>query len=184
MTIETYLDLKEKIIAAGYASEIDWAEDLKPVADSWTFFCGYVWVVVNAGMREQVARNIYDSIMANFKGGGLPSNVFGHKGKCKAIVETLARLSEVFEKYKALDSDEARIEFLETLPFIGKITKYHLAKNLGVTGVAKPDRHLARIAKGFKTTAQELCEKISEATGDTVALVDLVIWRAANLGFV
>ncbi len=184
MTIETYLDLKEKIRAAGYSNEIDWAEDLKPVEDSWTFFCGYVWVVVNSGMKEQVARKIFDGIMVNFKAGGLPSNVFGHKAKCKAIIETLARLSEVFGKYKALDNDESRIEFLQTLPWIGPITKFHLAKNLGVTGVAKPDRHLVRIAEGFKTTAQELCEKISKATGDSVALVDLVIWRAANLGFV
>lgn len=184
MTPDAYMDLKEKVRAAGYAHEIDWAEELAPIQSSWRFFLEYIWVVVNSGMKEQIARKIYKRILDALEEDKMPPTVFGHKAKAQAMVEVLANLTDTFHKYRSIGSDEERIEFLQTLPWIGPITKYHLAKNLGITTVAKPDRHLARIAKGFKTTAQELCEQISRATGDTVALVDLVIWRAANLGFV
>ena len=73
--------------------------------------------------------------------------------------------------------------YLESIPWIGGITKYHLAKNLGFD-CCKPDRHLVRISKEYNTSPEELCKRISEATGDRVATVDLVIWRVANLGLI
>ena len=50
--------------------------------------------------------------------------------------------------------------------------------------VAKPDRHLVRISEVSGETAEALCQRLSDASGDRVATVDLVIWRAANLGVV
>jgi len=70
--------------------------------------------------------------------------------------------------------------FLASLPWIGEITKYHLGKNLGTLDTAKPDRHLVRIAGA--EGAHALCARLARATGDKVATVDVVIWRAANLG--
>jgi len=65
--------------------------------------------------------------------------------------------------------------------YIGPVTCFHLAKNLGVD-VVKHDRHLVRYASymGFRD-ATELCEMISRITGDRVAVVDLVLWRFATL---
>ena len=71
--------------------------------------------------------------------------------------------------------------YLESFPFIGPITKFHLAKNIGID-VAKPDRHLSRISKmlGF-ASVQELCESISQRIDEKVSVVDLVIWRYATI---
>ena len=55
-----------------------------------------------------------------------------------------------------------------------------LAKNLGVDCV-KPDRHLVRIAKMYNTNPFDMCQKLSDLTGDSLNTVDTVIWRAANL---
>lgn len=77
--------------------------------------------------------------------------------------------------------NELRTAYLETLPWIGKITKYHLARNLGID-VAKPDRHLMRLSEKFGfASVQEMCENISRKTGDRIGLVDLILWRDANL---
>jgi hypothetical protein len=186
MDTDIYLDLKAKVIEAGYAAEVDWAEGLKPVEDSWEFFCEYVWVVINAGMREQVARKIFDRIMDELEKGGSETldHAFGNKAKVMAIQDMLANLTDTFEKYRALETDDGRLRFLEGLHFIGSVTKYHLAKNLGMTTVCKPDRHLVRIAGESSTTPQAMCDGISQVTGDSVALVDQVIWRAANLGMI
>jgi len=85
-----------------------------------------------------------------------------------------------FEKVKN-QIDSLGIQYLKTFPFIGDATAYHLAKNIGLN-VAKPDRHLVRIsvALGFSTPA-DLCARISDELQESIALVDLVLWRYATL---
>ena len=184
MTPSKYLDLKEAIIKKGYADEIIWAEDLKPCKDWTDFFFEYVFVVCNSGMKYTIAIVIYRKIIEAIKAHENVRSVFGHPGKAAAIEKVRENALHYFAKYQACKTDIDKIAYLETLPWIGKITKYHLAKNLGITTVAKPDRHLDRIAKKYGTTPQEMCEQLSRSIGDTVAVVDLVIWRAASLGIV
>lgn len=180
MSPEQYLSLKDRIIRLGYAREIDWSEDIKPCLDEWAFTAEFIWVVLNSGMKNQVAQKIRDRIYDALKDGRDISEVFGHKGKVAAIKYVLENQAELFRQYQEADD---KLAYLKSLPWIGDITKYHLAKNLGVDTM-KPDRHLVRIAKGFDMDPFEMCQKLSEAIGDKVATVDLVIWRAANLGMV
>ncbi len=183
MSPEKYLDLKDYIIKQGYSLDIDWAEGLKPCEDHSSFFTEYVYVVCNSGMKNTVALQIFDRVMRAIGDGKSVHSAFGHKGKADAIEKVWLKSASYFLGYLERKTDKGKIEYLETLPWIGKITKYHLAKNLGITSVAKPDRHLERIAKSYNTTPQMMCEKLSNIIGDTVAVVDLVIWRAASLGY-
>jgi hypothetical protein len=74
------------------------------------------------------------------------------------------------------------IDFLQTLDFVGPITKYHLAKNIGLD-VVKPDRHLMRLAKAAKfPSPTDLCQSIADVTGDKISVIDLVLWRYSTLG--
>ena len=67
------------------------------------------------------------------------------------------------------------------LPYIGPVTSYHLAKNLGLH-VVKPDRHLMRIAHiTGHTSPFEMCSKVANTVGDSLAVIDLVFWRYATL---
>lgn len=164
------------------------------------FFAQYVFVVLNAGMKNQVAQKIYEKFMATMNMGdiiyipeggniadarikSLDVSVIGHEGKRKAIQQAMNQYQKWFKELQIKKNNEYRLEYLETLPWIGKITKYHLARNLGID-VAKPDRHLVRLCEkfGFKDV-HEMCEFISKRTGDRIGLVDVVLWRALNLGF-
>ena len=73
------------------------------------------------------------------------------------------------------------LEVLQEYPYIGPVTSYHLAKNLGFS-LAKPDRHLNRIAQtiGY-SDVQSLCNDISSESGDSIPVVDIVLWRYATL---
>jgi hypothetical protein len=142
MKKEDYLNLKQKLILAGYGHEIEWAENLKPCDNADDFFCEYMWVVLNAGMKNQVARLIQQKIYKAWDDGQGTHSVFGHTGKADAIDHTSLNREHYFRRYlKATD----KIEFLKILPWIGDITKYHLAKNLG-HDCCKPDRHISRCA--------------------------------------
>jgi hypothetical protein len=74
-------------------------------------------------------------------------------------------------------SDEELVAWCGALPFIGHITKWQAAKNLGVDA-AKPDRWMQRVAPLSNESVAELCDRLAAATGDRVATVDLVIWWA------
>jgi hypothetical protein len=179
MRADVYLQLKERLISLGYAHEIDWAETVKPCTDPLSFWLEYSWVVVNSGMKNQVARKIWDRIFAAYKRGGLARDVFGHQAKATAIDFMYRDQVAQFEAYQEADD---KIAHLKSLPWIGNITKWHLAKNLGFD-CCKPDRHLMRIDTYYGTTPERLCAELSRQTCDRVATVDLVIWRAANLGW-
>jgi hypothetical protein len=172
-----YLILKDTVIDRGYSNEIKWAEELKPCEDSFSFFIEYGWVVVNSGMKNQVAEKIWGRILDAITKEIPIFEVFKHRGKSAAIEYVWGNRYQLFKEWKAADD---RLAFLQKLPWIGPITKWHLAKNLG-EDVVKPDRHLVRVAEACGESPKSLCKKISEATGDRIALVDLVIWRACNL---
>lgn len=175
-----YLDLKENLIKLGYLAEIEWAEDIKKCEDSTSFCQEYIWVICNSGMKNQIAEIIYKRILQAIIDHVDISEVFGHKGKVKAIKAMIKSHKDVFWNYK---HSEDKLEFCGNLAWIGKITKYHLCKNLG-ENVIKPDRHLARIAKEYETDPFSLCGKLSERLGDNLHTVDVVLWRAANLGLI
>lgn len=132
-------------------------------------------------MKEQIARKIRERVFDAVWHGQPVRQVFGHEGKAKAIETAWKDKEKLFKRSQALTSSEEILEFCKSLPWIGDITKYHLAKNLGAP-VAKPDRWLARVAAESGETVQGLCERLAIESGDKVVTVDSVIWRACNLG--
>ena len=181
MDAEKYIDIKEKLISSGYANEIDYISELQECSSAESFFLSYLWVVLNSGMKEQIARKIYEKILKSIDNNFPIENVFKHKGKIKAIKSGMRNYKIWFSRYKNKNSVGSKLEYLEKLPFIGKITKYHLLRNLGNLDFCKPDRHLIRIADNSNTTPQKLCEKLSKETGDKIGVIDVIIWRACNL---
>lgn len=175
-----YLALKAQLILDGYEQEINWQRDLQPCTDSEIFRDECIWVILNSGMKEQIARLIWDRIKFAISEDIDISQAFGHKGKVAAIKHVRENHIKLFNGYL---NAVHKLEYLQEIPFIGSITKYHLAKNLG-HDVIKPDRHLVRIAKQYGVTCEDMCEQISKETGDKVSVVDIVLWRSANLGMV
>ncbi len=180
MKVEKFYELKQGIIDAGYGDEIVWQESIQPCDDAFEFFKQYMWVVLCAGMKEQVARKIERRIFDAWSKGQSTSDAFGHVGKVTAIDVVRNDRVMLFAEWCQLGRN---VYWLLGLPWIGKITMYHLAKNLGVD-VAKPDRHLTRVANTYGLQFDVMCKKLAHETGLRIATVDLVIWRAANLKLV
>jgi hypothetical protein len=179
MKKEYYLQLKLSLVEEGYADEIDWQTNLQPVNDPIVFRNEAIWVILNSGMKAQIARLIHTRIWQAVVDGRDISEVFKHIGKVKAIKQILSDYNSMFDGYLKASH---KIEYLQEIPFIGSITKYHLAKNLGHDCV-KPDRHLVRIAKTYGMNCEDMCEQLSKETSDKVSVVDIVLWRSANLGW-
>lgn len=167
-----YIDAFE-FVSKNFYEELCWVDNRcfenQTASD---FFREYVFVVLSAGMKNEVANKIYLRFMKNFE----PETV-GHLGKRKAIQEAMKKYEHWFMTLKQMNN---KLEYLASLPFIGPITKYHLARNLGLD-YAKPDRHLERLSRCFGfATPQGMCEYLSIIFGMRIGTVDLVLWRYCN----
>lgn len=161
--------------------DIRWSESLRPPRLSVPFALEVVFVICNSGMKNTVARRIFDRVEQAIVQGQPVIDVFGHRGKAAAIEQVWRDKQQLLAGYLAADGLPARLAYLESLPWIGGITKYHLAKNFG-EDVAKPDVHMQRLADREGCTVQQLCERLAAQVGLRVATVDTVLWRACANG--
>jgi hypothetical protein len=181
---------------SGFLNEIEWQDSasLDNLQEN-TFLQEYAWVVLTSGMSEFVIRSKFCQIsecfyswrsaesIANHADACIRDamQVFRHAPKIRAIASTATTIAKVgFQIFKRRLCDEP-MPTLRTLPYIGPVTQYHLAKNIGFD-VAKPDRHLVRIARLFGfLTVHEFCTAVASEVGFRIAVVDLVFWRFATL---
>ena len=156
-----------------YKNELGWIEQLKPenITDC-KFLSEYIWVVLCSGFKVSLAGKISDKLKENSD-----LNVIKHPLKRKAIGIAYDNYKNWFKHLKSLKTDEQKLEFLDSLPHIGAITKYHLAKNIGLN-FAKPDVHLTRLAQSFGyEDVQVFCEIAGKKLGHRKNVVDQVLWR-------
>ena len=194
--LDFYLLAKAVVLSEGFGREIEWQDhvQLSGVGES-AFLREAAWVVLSSGMREAVIRNKFAAFSGAFyhwqSAHQITKNarecrknasaIFGHFGKIDSIIQIATLIHQKgFEAFKC-NVRSGGVSFLQSLPFIGPITSFHLAKNIGLD-VVKPDRHLLRIsALAGYSSASEMCQLISQAVGDRLSVVDLVVWRYATL---
>lgn len=192
-----YLDAKSTVLRAGYAWEIDWQESCAIGAlTEQRVLREFAWVVLSSGLSERVVRSIFIRITEAFQGWSSARSIWLSRQGCRRdamhVIRSERKIDAIlalagyvhyvgFPHFMdALKSCECTT-FLQRFPMLGPATSRHLAKNLGVP-VAKPDRHLCRIASavGYRDVAR-LCNDLSETVGDPVSVVDVVLWRFATL---
>ena len=190
--IKLYRVAKESVQGSQFSAELVWqaTRDVNRFTES-ELLKECAWVILCSGFKESVIRRRFPFIstcFCNWESCEIicdkaqlcrttALSCFGNERKIQAILESAAYIRRAgFENYKKLILNDP-LPTLSVLPFIGKITANHLAKNLGFD-LAKADRHLQKFAvsMGF-VHPQELCGYISNVTGDPVRVVDLVLWR-------
>lgn len=183
ITTELYLEIRGILADRGHGDDYTWSQSVKSPPTPEALACEYAWVVLNSGMRSAVARKIMDRVWPLVTADEPIGSAFKHKGKAAAIQEAWRRRVERFDEFfgEYLRDGGDVLAWCQSLPWIGGITKYHLAKNLGVD-CAKPDRWLVRLAGAEGETVDGLCGRLAAETGDRVATVDVVLWRACAIG--
>lgn len=197
VAIQLYDDALRSVVSNGFGWEIDWQRSRDPARLTESeFLCESAWVILCSGFLESAVRQRFRQISLCFcdwasSGEILDSadlcrttalSVFANVRKIDAIVAVAANVASAgFESVHArLTADP--IATLQRFDHIGGVTSYHLAKNFGFQ-VVKPDRHLVRLGKalGYATPAK-LCEEIATYTGESLNVVDQVLWRYCALG--
>jgi len=196
LCIHKYKFVKRIVCDEGYEEEINWQSNLNfyDITES-CFIRELAWVILSTGMKEQIIRKIFGNLTPYFYNWESAKKICCNEKKCyngaikifrnekkiKGIIESAKIINQFGYTNLKKEIEQSPIDTLKIFPFIGDVTVYHLAKNIGID-VAKPDRHLVRIAKneGFKDV-QEFCRFISDGCEDSIPVIDIVFWRFANL---
>lgn len=160
------------------------------------FLREYAWVVYTCGFNAKIISLKWDDLCGayrQFDPEATPEDaqdhlsmregvmrIIGNARKFDAIVLMMAVVKRDWEiiRKRLLSRD---IDKLKAFRFIGDTTKYHLARNLGIADVGKPDIHIVRLAKHFKFQDPMLfIEKASKIAKVDKGIVDLAMWYFAS----
>jgi|SRR5271166_3406306 len=196
--LDTFRRAEAYVTSSRFRNELEFQQHLRvDLTSESDFLRECAWVVLCSGFRETTVRRLFSHLSLCFCDWESASaivryenvcrstalEVFAYPAKIDAILSTARIIAgRGYLSYREWFCVDPVLR-LQELPFIGPVTAYHLAKNLGFD-VAKPDRHLQRLAisLGFED-AHTLCAELSFVTGCSKALVDLILWRyCATLG--
>lgn len=159
------------VTAMGYVKrarpdELHWARGIKSFGTMTLkdFLSNYCWVVYTSGFKVSVIEKKFAEIERAFKGFDVEKisrirslgpvfRVFRHQKKAASFLKGAMLIrKEGFPKFKERVMKQG-VKALEELPGIGRITKKHLARNIGVSDVAKDDVHIRKLVTIFVARA-------------------------------
>ena len=170
----------------------DWAdinqEETWNGLDEREFLREYCWVVFASGFSVSILEKRFGKIGKVFRdfepaavAGMKPVKVenlpIRNKSKADGFLKGAKTIHEEgWKNFKARVAAGGS-DILTELPYIGDITKDHLAKNIGLEDTAKADVHLVRCAEECSATVEELVGFLADEYGMTKHKVDAVLWE-------
>jgi len=202
--------LEEYLISSGNGADKDSFDVIRdrlkcpPVLSADKFAEEVIYVILASGFRQKVAKAKFAEIMNFIYSGGkvLPENlllIFGNVHKINAICKIWSDREKYCNGFYAIDKSDVdgKLNYLETLPYIGAITRNHIARNLGINKV-KYDVWIQRLgialcgndgmveATPLSIDVKFACDKmfsdISKETGLPIGYIDVVLWKACQIG--
>lgn len=190
--LNVYSQASHYVYSSGFAAEVEWQRKVRfSEFSEQEILREAAWVIMCSGFRESVVRRIFNHISLCFcdwesassivKAGSVCMNSaaasFRNSAKLEAIFEVARLVDRIgFNSFKAAVLRDP-IQELMQIPFIGPVTVWHLAKNLGMN-TSKPDRHLVRVSNklGFRDV-DDFCAGIANVSGEEPKVIDIIIWR-------
>ena len=157
------------------------------------------YVILAGGFSQKTAKRIHKIIMEK-----LPANpsvddllkIFNNKNKINAICKIWNNRQDFCDGYYGCSSLDEKLNYLQKLPHIGKITANHLARNLG-ENVVKYDIWIQRLGVLYgenralyekidngkldgdiKKCCDEMFKHLECETNLPRGYIDVVLWKA------
>ena len=161
------------------------------------------YVILASGFSQKTAKKIHKIIMSK-----MPANpgdllkVFNNKNKINAICKVWNNRQDFCDGYYKCVSLNDKLDYLQKLPHIGKITVNHLARNLG-ENVVKYDIWIQRLGVLYggnralekkidngkldadvKKCCDEMFNHLAHETGLPIGYIDVVLWKSCQNGLI
>ncbi|KAG9391782.1 hypothetical protein J8273_6561 [Carpediemonas membranifera] len=188
---------KDKTLAK-FKKAIKFTKELHPTDLEWIlsrtelvedvddFLEEYIYVVVASGFKGKIAASYSTKLAACDGDDGRMGEIFRNKAKTRAIADVYTRFKHgpdaaaSWSSFRATLLDQGE-DYLTTLPRIGPVVKSHLARNIGLVSVAKPDLHMIRLAAGLgwgtdRPAVEAMVAFSAGEVGMPVGATDFCMW--------
>lgn len=181
-----------KFVVKYYRKELDYIRSVKfNIVSPDLFFQEYVWVVHASGFSAKAVANFYPRLMEaydSWQNADDPGRlhdilmVCNNPPKVNAVRSTAKLIRDgVQSGWSKFKKDKLSTpELLTELPYIGKVTCFHLARNIGLLDFVKPDLHLVRLAKfwGYADCIA-MCKDVRPGKLP-LGIVDFILWQYSS----
>ncbi|MBQ6110410.1 MAG: hypothetical protein IJL05_03445 [Alphaproteobacteria bacterium] len=202
--------LDSKIRAMGLDSDLySFDETLKHIKSKTyrvspdEFVSCAAYSILASGFKQTTAKTYHEQVMKK-----LPENphledlldIFENANKMYAIWKIWNNRNEYCADYYECKTLEDKLNFLETLPYIGKITNRHLARNLGedtpkydiwvqrlgiiYSGNNKLEENNAKLTPEIQRVCDDMFNHLIKETGFPRGYIDAVLFKAASNGLI
>ena len=163
------------------------------------FASAVCYVILAGGFSQKTAKRIHKIIMEKlpeFHGMDELLKIFNNKNKINAIVKIWNNKQDFCDGFYKCSSLDEKLNYLQKLPHIGKITANHLARNLG-ENVVKYDIWIQRLGVLYggnralykkidngnlddeiKKCCDDMFKCLEQETGLPRGYIDVVLWKA------
>ena len=175
--------------------------------DCFAFECAYV--ILAGGFSQKTAKKIHKTICEKLCNGADVVNlltVFNNKNKINAIYKVWQNREQYTREYYAQKTLDDKLNYIQTLPHIGKITANHLARNLG-ENIVKYDIWIQRLGVAFATQfskrkvqssiidntqlnpeikkyCDDMFKHLAHETKLPIGYIDVVLWKSCQNGLI
>lgn len=197
-----FFDLDARLRAAGLDSDAQSFDEIlenmraRKIYDADAFASHCAYVILAGGFSQQTAKKIHEKIMNYMRISGADFDVlikiFNNKNKINAICKIWNNRKQLRDEYYGLKSLDDKLNYLQKLPHIGRITANHLARNLG-EDVVKYDVWIQRLGCAFvnknlpidngnlspeiKSACDDMFAHLKHETGLPRGYIDVVLWK-------
>ena len=207
-----FFDLDSKLRALGLDSDAQSFDEIlenlnqRKICSPDEFAYNCMYVILAGGFSQKTAKKIYANIMQIVQKNGACFDdlikIFNNKNKINAICKIWEKRQELCDGYYKQNSLDDKLQYLQKLPHIGKITANHLARNLG-EDIIKYDIWIQRLGVVFsgkkdlfeKIDNGKLCDEIKNVCDDMFmhlvretklprGYIDVVLWKACQQGLI
>lgn len=204
-----FFDLDARLRAAGLDSDAQSFDEIlenlraRKIYDADAFAAHCAYVILAGGFSQQTAKKIHEKIMCVLRKFGADYNLiiklFNNKNKVNAICKIWENRQLLRDGYYAQDTLDDKLNYLQKLPHIGKITANHLARNLG-EDVVKYDIWIQRLGCAFvnknlpvdngnlspeiRSACDDMFAHLCVETGLPRGYIDVVLWKSLQQGLI
>lgn len=207
-----FFSLEKQLRISGQDSDIQSFDEIlqnlqqrkKYSPDEFAFHCTYV--ILAGGFSQQTAKKIHTKITDILKNHGANFDklisIFNNKNKITAICKIWENRLIFCNEYYLLKTLDDKLNYLQKLPHIGKITANHLARNLG-EDIVKYDIWIQRLGCKFanrpelsshinnaklcpdiKTACDNMFTHLTHETNLPRGYIDVVLWKSLQQGLI
>lgn len=212
-----FLNLDSELRARGLDSDVQSFDEIRENLESRKicspdeFAAHCVYVILAGGFSQKTAKKIHEKIMEFLMSNAqrAKSNIydelikiFNNKNKINAVCKIWENRHKFCDEYYRQNSLDEKLNLLQKLPHIGKITANHLARNLG-EDVVKYDIWIQRLGVVFsgrreleskinngklaleiKRVCDDMFAHLVSVTGLPRGYIDVVLWRSLQQGLI